>query len=85
MSYRALPLACYCGERPDRILEVGFTSDQKMVVHYWCSACSRVLFISKGLAECAEECPAPEAEDALPQAAAEDVRFLQSMGIMAPD
>jgi hypothetical protein len=85
MSYRALPLACYCGERPDRILEVGFTSDQKMVIHYWCSSCSRVLFISKELAECSRECPAPDTEDALPQAAADDARFLHSMGILIPE
>jgi hypothetical protein len=85
MSYRALPLACYCGERPDRILEVGFTSEKTMVVHYWCSACSRVLFVSKPLSECLEECPQPQAEDALPQASAEDARFLQSMGIAAAE
>jgi hypothetical protein len=81
MSYRALPLACYCGGRPDRILEVGFTSEKTMVVHYWCSACSRVLFVSKGLDECAQDCPAVDEADAPPQAAAEDARFLQSMGI----
>lgn len=81
MSYRALPLACYCGERPDRILEVGFTSDRTMVVHYWCSACSRVLFITKHLDECAQACPAPDDTDAVPQAAADDARFLQRMGI----
>jgi hypothetical protein len=83
MSYRALPLACYCGERPDRILEVGFTSDQTMVVHYWCSACSRVLFVSKALSECMDACPVPEAGDEPPQEIADDARFLQSMGIAA--
>ena len=85
MSYRAIPLACYCGERPDRILEVGITSEQTMVIHYWCSACSRVLFLSKDLAECAQECPAPYAADAPPQVAADDARFLQSLGISIPD
>lgn len=85
MSYRALPLACYCGERPDRILEVGFTSERTLVVHYWCSACSRVLFVSKGLEECVQDCPKPDDTDAPPQAAAEDARFLQSMGITASE
>jgi hypothetical protein len=88
MSYRALPLECYCGERPDRILEVGFTSEQTMVVHYWCSACSRVLFISKGLEECSRECPEADIEVVpLPIIAthSDDARFLHSMGIAAPE
>jgi hypothetical protein len=85
MSYSAIPLSCYCGERPDRILEVGLTSDQKMVIHYWCSACSRVLFVSKSLTECAIECPPRVEDDAPPQAAIDDARFLQSMGIAASD
>ena len=85
MSYRALPLACYCGERPDRILEVGLTTEGSMVVHYWCASCSRVLFTSKPLAECLQECPPPDDTDAPPQVAAEDARFLQIMGITLPD
>ena len=85
MSYRALPLACYCGERPDRILEVGFTSEQTLVVHYWCSACSRVLFVSKGLTECIDDCPAADPNEPVPQEVADDARFLQSMGISAGD
>jgi hypothetical protein len=83
MGYRAIPLVCFCGDRPDRILEVGLTSDQAMVIHFWCSTCNRVLFVTKGLAECAQECPAPDAEDAPPQAAMDDARFLQSLGIAA--
>ena len=81
MSYRPLSLSCYCGEVPDRILEVGFTSDHKMVIHYWCSSCSRVLFESRTLAECEQHCPPPD--EGFPQYdhAAEDQRFLQSIGI----
>jgi hypothetical protein len=59
-----------------------------MVIHYWCSACSRVLFVSKGLDECAQECPSPDEaaeEDAPPQVAADDARFLESMGIVSSD
>jgi len=81
MSYRPLPLSCYCGEVPDRILEVGFTSDRNMVIHFWCSSCSRVLFVSKSLEECAQYCPAPD-DTAIPlDHAGEDARFLQSLGI----
>jgi len=82
MSYRALPLTCFCGEVPDRILEVGFTSDHSMVVHFWCSACSRVLFVSKPLSECQAECPEAGEEETRLETA-EDTRFLESMGIAA--
>ena len=79
MGYRAMQLNCYCGQAPDRILEVGFTSDRRMVVHFWCSACSRVLFISHSLEECMAACPPPPAEAG--KQSAEDTRFLQSIGI----
>jgi hypothetical protein len=81
MSYRPLPLACYCGEIPERILEVGFTSDRNMVVHFWCSSCNRVLFVSRSLEECAQSCPTPDAGEMLFNYAQEDARFLQSIGI----
>ena len=82
MSYRALPLTCFCGEVPDRILEVGFTSDRSMVVHFWCSACSRVLFVSKTLEDCAAECPEADAAD-VKFAADADAHFLAALGIAA--
>ena len=78
MSYRALPLECHCGAIPEQILEVGFTSDRHMVIHYWCSACKRVIFLSKTLDECREACPPT---DLAADAGAEDARFLQSIGI----
>jgi hypothetical protein len=81
MSYRPLPIACYCGEIPDRILEVGFTNDRHLVVHFWCSSCSRVLFVSSTLDECAAACPPPDANDNPFDHASEDARFLQSIGI----
>ena len=81
MNYRPLSLACYCGEVPDRILEVGFTSDRHMVVHFWCSSCNRVLFVSHTMEECEAHCPPPE-EAATPAGSPEDdARFLQSIGI----
>jgi hypothetical protein len=79
MSYRAIPLTCYCGEVPDQILEVGLTSDHHMVIHYWCSACKRVIFHSRTLDDCRDLCPLPEKAPA--EADAEDARFLESMGI----
>ena len=75
-----MQLACYCGEAPDRILEVGFTSDRNMVVHFWCSACNRVLFMSRSLDECDQACPPPDREAEI-QSMAADARFLQSLGI----
>ena len=80
MGYRAMHFACYCGQTPERILEIGFTSERHMVVHFWCSACNRVLFISRPLEECEQGCPLPDA-DAETQSAAADARFLQSLGI----
>jgi hypothetical protein len=80
MNYRAMPLECYCGEAPEQILEVGFTSDRHMVIHYWCSACNRVVFQTRTLDECRDLCPSP-AEDVA--AASDDMRFLQSLGISA--
>lgn len=78
-----MQLDCYCGQAPDRILEVGFTSDRHLVVHFWCSACSRVLFISRSLDECTQACP-PAVAKADAQSA-EDTRFLQSIGIASPE
>ena len=75
-----MQFACYCGQQPDRILEIGFTSDRNLVVHFWCSACNRVLFISEPLEELTQACPPPDVE-ADTQCAAEDARFLHSLGI----
>jgi len=79
MNYRALPLQCYCGQVPDQILEVGFTSEKHLVIHYWCAACNRVIFMTRTLDECRDLCPEPQVD--LSTAEAEDLRFLQSMGI----
>jgi hypothetical protein len=84
MNYRPIPLSCYCGEAPDRILEVGFTSDRHMVIHFWCSSCSRVLFLSRTLDECEAACPPPD-KAARSREAADDTRFLQSIGISMSD
>ena len=75
-----MQLACYCGEPPDRILEVGFTSEGHLVVHFWCSACSRVLFVSKSPEECAQSFPPPDLE-AEKRSSDADAVFLHSLGI----
>jgi hypothetical protein len=51
-----------------------------MVVHFWCSTCNRVLFISRSLDACEQACPPPDVE-ADSRSKAEDARFLQSLGI----
>ena len=79
MNYRALHLACYCGDVPDRIMEIGVTSDRNLVVHFWCSSCNRVLFVSRSLEECGGMCPEPEVSTV--ENTADDARFLQSIGI----
>jgi hypothetical protein len=85
MSYRHLSLTCECGEVPDRILEVGFTAQHELVVHYWCSECRRAVGFSKPLTDCWRDCPEPEVVPELPapQAleTAADAKFLQSIGI----
>ena len=83
MTYRAMPLECYCGQVPEQILEVGFTSDRHLVIHYWCSACNRVIFASRTLDECNDSCPLPDKDPMI--AVSEDARFLQSLGISASE
>jgi hypothetical protein len=81
MSYRHLPLTCECGQIPARILEVGFTAEHELVIHYWCSQCKRVVCVSKPLAECWKDCPQPVAEEPVEDMASEDARFLHSIGV----
>jgi len=90
MNYRHLPLQCRCGEVPDHIDEVGFTDAHELVVHWWCSNCRRVVYVSKPLAECWRECPLPE--QSLEQRlmtlecgyGPEDTDFLRSVGVRMP-
>jgi hypothetical protein len=79
-----MQFACCCGEPPDQILEVGFTSEGDLVVHFWCSVCQRVLYMCQSLEECRQECPPPDTRaDSL--SAAGDARFLRSLGIVVPE
>ena len=83
MSYRHLPLTCECGQIPARILEVGFTAEHELVVHYWCAECKRVVCVSKPLAECWKDCPQPQpiAQEPVEDPASGDAKFLQSIGV----
>jgi hypothetical protein len=92
MNYRHLPVECECGEVPDHISEVGFSSDRQLVVHWWCSKCSKLVYVAKPLADCWRDCPS--SEDSL-EARLEllepvdderhnmsfDARFLRSVGV----
>ena len=75
-----MQIACQCGQAPERILEVGFTSEGNLLVHYWCSACNRVLFTSKTPQECSAARPPADVE-AERRCADADASFLQSLGI----
>jgi hypothetical protein len=92
MGYRHLSLCCKCGQPPTRIDEVGLTDDHELVIHWWCDECKRVVYASKSLAECWQDCPQSEAgappQPSPPptpdQSAAHsryDDRFLRSLGI----
>ena len=81
MSYRHLPLTCECRQIPARILEVGFTAEHELVIHYWCSHCKRVVLVSKPLTQCWKECPKTVAEEPAPDVASQDAKFLQSIGV----
>jgi hypothetical protein len=88
MGYRHLSLCCKCGQSPTRIDEVGLTDDHELVIHWWCEECKRVVYASKSLAECWQDCPKPElpVSPARPASVAAvpsrfDDRFLKSLGI----
>jgi hypothetical protein len=88
MNYRHLALRCQCGEIPDRIAEVGFSEDHNLVIHWWCTQCQKVVYVSKPLTDCWRECPSPNhsLENVLPGLAADsyeehDAEFLRSIGV----
>lgn len=60
MNYKHLSLRCDCGEVPERLVEVGFSDDHHLVVHWWCEKCERIVYTTKPLTECWLECPAKD-------------------------
>jgi hypothetical protein len=89
MGYRHISLCCKCGQAPTRIDEVGLTDDHELVIHWWCEECKRVVYASKSLAECWQDCPKDQKQQPQPDALEEkleecfDQKFLQSLGIAA--
>jgi hypothetical protein len=89
MGYRHISLCCKCGQTPTRIDEVGLTDDHELVIHWWCEECKRVVYASKSLAECWQDCPKEQKPEPQPDALEEkleecfDQKFLQSLGISA--
>lgn len=84
MGYRHISLCCKCGLAPTRIDEVGLSEDQELVIHWWCEDCQRVVYASKSLSECWNECPAPATAKQIPEqviAEAFDAQFMQSIGV----
>ena len=79
MSYRALPLECECGEIPEQILEVGFTSGRHLIIHYWCYSCKRVMYTSRTIQECQDFCPSSAEIEST------DAEFLLRLGILSGD
>jgi hypothetical protein len=88
MNYRHLSLHCQCGEVPDRLAEVGFTDDHNLVIHWWCTHCEKVVYVSKPLTDGWRECPSPHhsldnvLQDLRPESYEEqDAVFLRSIGV----
>ncbi|HUB82607.1 MAG TPA: hypothetical protein VMB03_27610 [Bryobacteraceae bacterium] len=89
MNYRHLSLHCQCGEVPDHIAEVGFTDDHSLVIHWWCTNCQKVVYVTKPLTDCWRECPSanysldrvlPALKNTFEE---EDADFLRSIGVQA--
>jgi len=63
---------------------VGLTDDHELVIHWWCEDCKRVVYASKSLADCWQDCPKPELKREIPEqtlADAFDAQFMQSIGV----
>ena len=88
MNYRHISLECLCGQVPDRIAEVGLTDEHMLVVHWWCTHCHKVVYVSKPLTDCWRECPSTSTslDNVLPLANRngyedQDAQFLRSIGV----
>jgi hypothetical protein len=84
MGYRHISLSCKCGLAPSRIDEVGLTDEHELIIHWWCEACNRVVYASKSLSDCWQECPRPATGREIPEdmlADAFDAQFMQRIGV----
>jgi hypothetical protein len=90
MKFHPLVFACTCGHAAEHIQSVGLTSEYELVIHWTCGNCGTTVYATKSLVDCCRE--VPETEDfaemavinGLRASAAEDDRFLRSMGISMP-
>jgi len=91
MGYRHLSVICNCGTAPSHIDEVGLTDDHELVIHWWCEECRRVIYATKSLVECWEDCPQPDSGGPRPRPVVPqpvcgfDGEFLKSVGIRIMD
>ena len=89
MGYRHLSVLCSCGSAPSHVDEVGLTDDHQLVIHWWCEECRRVVYATKPLTECWEDCPRADSSGPPPRPVAPkadsgfDGDFLKSLGIRA--
>jgi hypothetical protein len=91
MKFRRLQLVCECGHRARIFQAVGFTAEYELVIHWTCNACRKQSYLVKSLADCCKQVPDLDdpygllkpipGPDGSPHTAAEDARFLQSLGI----
>lgn len=84
MGYRHISLSCKCGLAPTRIDEVGLTDDHELVIHWWCEDCKRVVYASKSLADCWQDCPKALPKQEISEKTlsdAFDAQFMQSIGV----
>jgi hypothetical protein len=85
MNFRPFSLSCECGTVPIRLKAVGLNPAHQLVVHWRCHSCNRLVYVLKDLGDCWRECPESESTGEEPPSrtdvAAEDSRFLRSLGI----
>jgi hypothetical protein len=91
MHYRALAVACACGQPAFRITELGLTSDHEILIRWWCDGCKKMVHATKRLSECWKECPSFNdaetilADDGAFDAGEEDAKFLAGLGVKLPE
>jgi hypothetical protein len=93
MGFRQLSLSCVdCGgNTPIRIGRIGLTSQHQLLVHFWCGACKRSIYLVKALSDCWRECPKSEDESTVGELITDnmmrepDTQFLHSLGVGLPD
>jgi hypothetical protein len=61
------------------------------LVHFWCGACKRDVYLVFALSDCWRECPKPEDDLTVAELGTDDMmrepgtQFLRSLGVSLPD